>query len=210
MQALAYDDLRFATNYEAGAAEPLQGESVMRTNTIGAMYLLIGAILAAFIAVLWAVVRTTSASVPVVQGAAAALIQPVVALVILTAIVCLLMVVYRNVALIRGMASARYFRTYAADKPAEWIERPTRTYMNLLELPILFYVVCVLMLVTGSFDYAQVSLAWIFVITRYVHAFIYIGFNHVPLRFTAFLTGVFTLAVMWARFAEQNMNWRLS
>ncbi len=182
----------------------------MRIKTVGATYLLIGAILAAFVAVLVAVVRTTPAPAPIVQGAAAALIQPVVALVVLTGIVCLLMVVFRNVALIRGAASARYFRTYTADKPAEWVERPTRTYMNLLELPVLFYLVCVLMLATGRFDYAQVLLAWIFVITRYVHAFIYIGFNYVPLRFTAFLAGVFTLAVMWARFAEQNMNWHLS
>ena len=179
----------------------------MRTNTIGATYLLIGVILAAFVAVVVAVVRTTSADI--VQGAAAALIQPVVALVVLTAIVGLMMVVYRNVAIIRGTASARYFKTFTADMPAEWVERPTRTYMNLLELPVLFYVVCLLMLTTGRFDSVQVSLAWLFVITRYVHAFIYIGFNHVPLRFTAFLTGVITLAVIWTRFAEQNLNWHL-
>ncbi len=175
----------------------------MRTNTIGAKYLLIGVILAAFVAVLVAVVRTTSASAHVAQGAAAALIQPVVALVVLTAIVGLMMVVYRNVALIRGAASARYFRTFTADQPAEWVERPARTYMNLLELPVLFYVVCLLMLTTGRFDPVQVSLAWLFVITRYAHAFIYIGFNDVPLRFTAFLTGVVTLAVIWTRFAQQ-------
>ena len=177
----------------------------MRTNTVGATYLLVGVILAAFVAVLVAVVRTTSA--PIVQGAA--LIQPVVALVVLTAIVLLMTVVYRNVALIRGAASARYFQAFTADMPPEWVERPARTYMNLLELPVLFYVVCLLMLTTGRFDAVQVSLAWVFVITRYVHAFIYIGFNHVPLRFAAFLTGVFTLAVIWTRFAEQNMNWHL-
>ena len=181
----------------------------MRSNTIGAKYLLVGVILATFVAVLVAVVRT-SASAHIVQGAATALIQPVVALVVLTAIVFLITVVYRNVALIRGTASARYFRTFTADEPPEWVERPTRTYMNLLELPVLFYVVCLLMLTTGSFDSVQVSLAWVFVITRYVHAFIYIGFNDVPLRFTAFLTGVFTLAVIWTRFAEQNLNWHLS
>ena len=181
----------------------------MRTKSIGATYLLVGVILAAFVAVLVAVVRTTSASAQIVQGETAALIQPVVALVVLTAIVGLMMVVYRNVALIRGTASERYFRTFTADIPAEWVERPTRTYMNLLELPVLFYVVCLLMLMTGRFDSIQVSLAWLFVITRYVHAFIYIGFNHVPLRFTAFLTGVITLAVIWTRFAEQNLNWHL-
>ncbi len=180
----------------------------MRTNTIGAKYLVVGVILAAFVAVLVAVVRTTPASAYIVQGAA--LIQPVVALVVLTAIVGVMMVVYRNVALIRGAATARYFQTFTADQPAEWVERPTRTYMNLLELPVLFYVVCLLMLATGRFDSVQVSLAWLFVITRYVHAFIYIGFNHVPLRFTAFLAGVLTLAVIWTRFAEQNLSWHLS
>ena len=180
----------------------------MRTNTIGAKYLVLGVILAAFVAVLVAVVRTTPASAYIVQGAA--LIQPVVALVVLTAIVGVMMVVYRNVALIRGAATARYFQTFTADQPAEWVERPTRTYMNLLELPVLFYVVCLLMLATGRFDSVQVSLAWLFVITRYVHAFIYIGFNHVPLRFTAFLAGVLTLAVIWTRFAEQNLSWHLS
>ncbi len=180
----------------------------MRTKSIGATYLLVGVILAAFVAMLVAVVRTAPARI--VQGEAAALIQPVVALVVLTAIVGLMMVVYRNVAIIRGTASERYFRTFTADMPAEWVERPTRTYMNLLELPVLFYVVCLLMLTTGRFDSVQVLLAWLFVITRYVHAFIYIGFNHVPLRFAAFLTGVLTLAVIWTRFAEQNLSWHLS
>jgi hypothetical protein len=29
------------------------------------------------------------------------------------------------------------------------------------------------------------------------------------LRFVAFLAGVVTLAVIWTRFAEQNLNWHL-
>ncbi len=180
----------------------------MRTKTIGATYLLIGVILAAFVAVLVAVVRTAPASAQIVQRAA--LIQPVVALVVLTAIVFLMAVVYRNLAVIRGATSQRYFRTFTTDQPAEWVERPIRTYMNLLELPVLFYAVCLLMLTTAKFDTVQVSLAWVFVITRYVHAFIYIGFNYVPLRFVAFLTGFLTLAVIWTRFADQNLNWHLS
>jgi hypothetical protein len=174
----------------------------MRTKTIGATYLMIGVVLAVFAAVLVAVVRTTPA--PVVQ--AVALIRPVVALVVLTAIVGLMMAVYRNVALIRGAASARYFRSYTADSPAEWVERPARAYMNLLELPVLFYVVCLLMLATGRLDSVQVSLAWVFVVARYGHAFIHIAFNYVPLRFAAFVAGVVTLAVMWTRFAAQNLS----
>ena len=160
------------------------------------------ALLGAFLALLVGVVRMTPASAEV-QGAA--LIRPAVALVVLTAIVAVLMAVYRNVAVIRGAASRRYFQTFTADPPAEWVERPTRTYMNLLELPMLFYVACLFMLTTGKFDSIQVSLAWLFVVTRYAHALIYIAFNHVPLRFTAFATGVLTLAMMWTRFAMQTL-----
>ncbi len=180
----------------------------MRTNTIRATYLMIGVILVAFAAVLVAVVRMTSAHIA--QAAAPALIRPVLALVVLTAIVGLMMAVYRNVAVIRGAASPRYFKAYTTDEPPEWVERPARAYMNLLELPILFYVVCLLMLTTGRFDSVQVALVWVFVIARYVHAFVHIAFNHVPLRFAAFVAGVVTLAVIWTRFAEQNLNMHLS
>ena len=134
-----------------------------------------------------------------------ALIGPVVALVGLTALVWCLMVVWRNLAVIRGHVAVRYFRTYASDAPAEWVERPTRAYMNLLELPVLFYAACALMLVTGKFDAVQVALAWVFVLTRCVHAFIHIGFNDVPLRFAAFFAGSVTLGVLWVRFAAQNL-----
>jgi hypothetical protein len=175
----------------------------MRPRTVGATYLLIGALFAAFVAVLVAVVWSTPA--PIAQRAA--LIRPVVALVILTALVFVLMVVYRNLALIRGAASLRYFQTATVDQPAEKVERPARAYANLLELPVLFYAVCLLMLTTGTFDSAQVSLAWVFVAARYAHALIHIGFNYVPLRFTAFLAGAVTLAVIWTRFALQNLNW---
>jgi len=160
---------------------------------------MIGAVLAAFVAALVAVVRATSA--PVVQGVA--LIQPVVALVS-SPPSWLSRWRLPNLALIRGAASARYFRTYSADSPAEWVERPARAYMNLLELPVLFYVVCLLMLATGRFDSVQVSLAWVFVVARCAHAFIHVAFNYVPLRFAAFLAGVVTLAVMWTRFAAQT------
>jgi hypothetical protein len=173
-------------------------------RSVRSVYLLIGAILAAFIAMLAAIVTA-------VPGAAQfawkpeALIRPVVALVGLTALVWGLMVVWRNLAVIRSRVALRYFQSYASDAPAEWIERPTRAYMNLLELPVLFYVACALMLATGKFDGVQIALAWLFVLIRCIHAFIHIGFNYVPLRFAAFFAGSVTLGVLWVRFAAQNL-----
>jgi len=166
-------------------------------------YVLIGAVLAAFAAMLILIV----AAMPATQfdPKPQALIRPVVALVGLTALVWCLMVAWRNTAVVRGRATMRYFQTYSVDAPAEWIERPARAYMNLLELPVLFYVACALMLATGKFDATQVALAWVFVATRAVHAAIHIGINYVPLRFAAFFAGSVTLAVLWVRLAAQNL-----
>lgn len=133
------------------------------------------------------------------------LIQPIVALVGLTAVVWLTMVAVRNTAVFRGVASVRYYRAYASDIPPEWVERPARAFNNLLEVPVLFYLLCVLMLVTGHFDRTQVALAWAFVAIRVVHALIHICFNRVPFRFAAYVAGCVTLGVMWVRFAARSL-----
>jgi hypothetical protein len=173
-------------------------------RTASTTYLLLGGILAAFSLMLSGIVILTPGAWQFGQRPQA-LIQPVVALAGLTALVWCLMVAWRNLAIVRGNASLRYFRSYTSDAPAEWVERPARAYMNLLEAPVLFYAVCAFMLATGKFDGTQVALAWVFVLTRYVHALIHIGFNYVPFRFTAFLAGTVTLAVLWTRFAAQNL-----
>jgi hypothetical protein len=77
--------------------------------------------------------------------------------------------------------------------------------MNLLEVPVLFYLVCVLMLVTGRVDSTQVTLAWVFAALRAVHATIHIGVNHVGMRFAAYLAGCVTLAAIWVRFVVQAL-----
>lgn len=143
-------------------------------STIGVRYLLLSVIVAAYVGILVGIVAV-GPDVAQFGQKPGTLIQPVVALVGLTALVWCLMVVWRNLAVIRGNVSPRYFRTYASDAPAEWVERPARAYMNLLELPVLLYVACALMLVTGKFDGTQVALAWMFVLTRFVHAIIHLS-----------------------------------
>lgn len=131
-----------------------------------------------------------------------ALLRPIVALVSLTGVVWALMFAFRNFAVVRGDASILYYQTYrATEAPSEWIERPARAFMNLLEVPVLFYVVCILMLVTRACDEAQIQLAWLFVVARVVHAVIYIGINHVPARLGTYVAGCVTVAVIWFRFA---------
>jgi hypothetical protein len=129
-------------------------------------------------------------------------VAPMIAMFSLTAAIWLLMVIYRNVAVLLGTVTIRYFLDdCGADAPSEGIERPTRTFNNLMQVPALFYVIALLMIVLRKIDASQVSLAWIYVATRAVHAAIYILFNYVPLRFAFYAASCITLAIMWARLA---------
>ena len=74
-------------------------------------------------------------------------------------------------------------------------------YQNQLEAPMLFYALTILAIVTRHADLGFVIMAWLFVVSRLVHAYIHLTSNHVGNRFAAFATGVLILLVMWVIFA---------
>jgi hypothetical protein len=87
-----------------------------------------------------------------------------------------------------------------------WPERTTQIancFHNQLELPVLFYVLVALILITDTNSTIFVLLAWLFVITRLVHAFIHTGSNRVDQRFYAMAAGMAVLIVMWVIFAAR-------
>src|SRR5262245_3372228 len=69
------------------------------------------------------------------------LLRPMFAMLGLTAIVWVLMIGFRNGAILRGLASPAYYVAYNAAPPPDWIERPARTFNNLMQVPVLFYLV---------------------------------------------------------------------
>ena len=76
-------------------------------------------------------------------------------------------------------------------------------FQNQLETPILFYVVIALGLITRMTGVVFVTLAWAFVASRLVHAYIHTGTNNVKMRFYAMLVGVIVLGAMWLIFAAR-------
>jgi hypothetical protein len=73
-------------------------------------------------------------------------------------------------------------------------------YHNQFELPVLFYVLVVLALITRKADMLFVVMSWMFVASRLVHAAIHTTSNKVSRRFMAFVVGVLILAAMWVIF----------
>ncbi|WP_018266022.1 MAPEG family protein [Methylosinus sp. LW4] len=83
------------------------------------------------------------------------------------------------------------------------IAQLANSYANQFELPVLFYALVALTLVTEKADFLFVALEWAFVATRYAHASIHVASNHVQRRFFAFAAGFALLALMWAIFAAR-------
>ena len=74
---------------------------------------------------------------------------------------------------------------------------PNRNYMNLLELPMLFYVVCVLLYLTAGTTRMALFLAWAYVALRVVHSLIHLSYNHVLHRLGAFTLSNAALVSLW-------------
>lgn len=75
-----------------------------------------------------------------------------------------------------------------------------RNYMNLLELPVLFYAVCVALYVTGQVDALAVNLAWGFVALRALHSVVHLSYNNVIHRLSLFAISNFVLIALWVVF----------
>jgi hypothetical protein len=84
----------------------------------------------------------------------------------------------------------------SATVPA-YVSIPNRNYMNLLELPMLFYVVCLLLYVTAGASPAAPYLAWLYVGLRVLHSVIHLSYNRVTHRLTAFALSNAALVFLW-------------
>jgi hypothetical protein len=81
-----------------------------------------------------------------------------------------------------------------------WSQRSLQvsySYSNQFELPVLFYVLTILAWVTRHADLIFVLLAWIFVIFRYLQAYVHVTNNQVRLRGAFFGVSTVVLAIMW-------------
>ena len=91
-----------------------------------------------------------------------------------------------------GEAALRYFAP---------VEMPANNFRNLFEMPVLYFALVPLLLITNQDSVAQVALAWIYVALRYLHSFIHIGPKKVPVRAMLFVLSAVILSVMWIGFA---------
>jgi hypothetical protein len=123
-----------------------------------------------------------------------AIFLPMCALAAWTFAVLLLIPVARFRAAARGTVNAGDFRYGESARVPGAVSLPNRNFMNLLELPMLFYVVCVGL-------YTAVALAWLYFALRVVHSLVHLTYNNVFHRLGAYAASGVVLALLWVRFA---------
>lgn len=89
----------------------------------------------------------------------------------------------------------------SADKHLLKDTRASDNFINLFEVPVLFYVLVLATLQAGAADAGFVALAWGFVLLRAVHSLIQCSYNRVMHRFTAYSLATVLLFVYAGRLA---------
>jgi hypothetical protein len=102
----------------------------------------------------------------------------------------------RRAAVVRtGKARKEQFRENR-DEPAESLV-VRNCIANQFELPVLFYAVSIVLFTTQADNLPAVILAWIFVGTRYAHAYVHVTSNDLRYRSPLFALGFLVLIGMW-------------
>ena len=95
------------------------------------------------------------------------------------------------------------FKLYRGEFPDDY-EQSRQHLKNQFELPIIFYLLVALLYSLNNLQYIDIILAWLFVISRYIHSFIRFKNNYLPYRGTVFAFGLVILLAGWINFVFIN------
>ncbi len=128
--------------------------------------------------------------------------QPMIALVLLTLGVMVYTGYKRFSAGFAGRVRGSDFRYGESANVPPDVTVANRNLMNLLEAPVLFYVLCLAVYATRHVTPTVLWLAWVYVGLRYLHTAVHLTVNRIRYRFGSFAASCVVLAGMWLWFTD--------
>ena len=115
--------------------------------------------------------------------------------------VFLTIIVYVALAVAKARASKQGLvvlerRALHADAWPENVQKINNNIRNQFEVPVLFAILVVVLYQLGAAGLLAQALAWLFVASRLVHAYIHTGSNIVPIRRGVFMFGCLVILAM--------------
>ena len=109
-------------------------------------------------------------------------------------------------AVMSGEVSAKYFKSYTGQPPADRTILIGRHYDNQFQNPMLFFAACIAHMVVGAVDTATIVLAWAFIVCRLWHSWVHLGKNKIMVRVAAFASSWLVIFLMWAQLVYFAIN----
>lgn len=128
------------------------------------------------------------------------LFWPMFALLLWTFLVSLRNLQVRISAVRSRQVRESYFELFEGQAP-ELVIKTGNQVRNLMEVPPLFYVALLLVMLFGKADAVFLWLAWGYVAFRVLHSLVHLTINKVLPRLTMFLISNIVLLVIWVRLA---------
>jgi hypothetical protein len=132
------------------------------------------------------------------------ILAPLFVQVLLTFAVMLGMMYFRTTALRRGESRLENI----AMREPNWPHRATlfaNAFSNQFEIPVLFYVLTILAMMTRHADLLFVVMAWVFVTLRVLQALTHVTSNNVAFRGAFYGASAIVLLIMWLIFIVRIM-----
>ena len=114
-----------------------------------------------------------------------------------TFVVLLIIPVARFRAVGKGEATREDFALGESQRVPDYVRLPNRNYMNLLEMPVIFYAVVLIAFLSGQADKVSLALAWTYVALRVIHSLVHLTANHVPVRLSLFAASNIAMIALW-------------
>ena len=127
------------------------------------------------------------------------IIYPLLAMIFLTLIIGVQLLYCNSKAVLKGEVNIESYRLFDSEIPNH-LKSISQHYKNMFELPVLFYILCILFIVDNHYTNFDVIIAWGFFSFRFLHSLVRISNQNVNLRFSLFIGSFVMLIIGWISF----------
>jgi hypothetical protein len=132
------------------------------------------------------------------------MLYPMFSVVLLTFILGCITLKCRLACVKSGAVSPSYFKLMEGQEVPEAMTKTTRCFNNMFEVPLLFYVGCLLYVSLGVESSIGLFFAWFFVLARCIQAYVFLTYNHLIHRMLSFWFGFLSVMGMWLNLLYQQ------
>ena len=127
------------------------------------------------------------------------IVYPLFSMIFLTLIIGVQLLYCNSKAVLKGEVNIKSFRLFDS-QISNSLKSVSQHYKNMFELPVLFYILCILFIVNDNFTDFDVIIAWGFFSFRFLHSLVRISNQNVNLRFGLFIGSFVMLIIGWISF----------